>query len=451
MTGERTHARYSASFAPTLFRCKGAANLLRRVPPAPSSPYAVEGTKAHNVVEAALANHVWDAKTAHVEHSDWCFEELDTRENLFYFSVQVMLDYVAKLLTTYPDAVMYTERRVVPPTVNAPGEAAGYCDVAIHIPSIRSLIIIDYKHGAGVVVEADSEQLKQYAAGFLYEDNAVLDVALIDYVTLAVVQPRAFHPKGAVREHETTPFEIWEYLQELDACIAEAERPDAPLTPGEKQCRFCDAAAVCPAREAEALAVVDKTYSQIKDVTRTFLPDPHAMDVERLATIRAHAGTLRKWLDVVDDRCYELARSGHYIPGAKLVEASPKRRYYGTETEVARRIGSLIGDPTLAVALDHLAALQAQFPSFDKFFDVKLLPLTTAEKHVVEHYKRLSPRGKMKQAAEDARKAFAYLTLKDTSGTLSLVDESDPRPAVNATRNAFDQIMTQVNPALPAP
>lgn len=35
--------------------------------------------------------------------------------------------------------------------------------------------------------------------------------------------------------------------EEIFAIIAEAEKPDAPLNPGEKQCRFCKAKAICPA------------------------------------------------------------------------------------------------------------------------------------------------------------------------------------------------------------
>jgi hypothetical protein len=54
-------------------------------------------------------------------------------------------------------------------------------------------------------------------------------------------------------------------------------------------------------------------------------------------------------------------------------------------------------------------------------FRPHLVPLTTAEKLVVEAYKKRAGRGQKKKAAEDARQSFAFLTLKETSGTLTLV------------------------------
>jgi hypothetical protein len=64
--------------------------------------------------------------------------------------------------------------------------------------------------------------------------------------------------------------------------------------------------------------------------------------------------------------------------------------------------------------------------------------LTTAEKLVVEAFKkRAGPRGKRK-AAEEAKRAFASLTLKQSSGKLTLANENDPRQAVSV--NGFQQL-----------
>lgn len=431
MGQERTHREFSPSQAERFFACKGSNNLLRRVPARPTSHYAVEGTNAHDVLEAALRNNVRDAREAHENWSSLFFEELDDGSNEFYMSVQIALDHIYSILDEYADAQIWIERFVDPPLDAAPGQAGGYCDVAIYVPSIRTLFIIDYKHGAGVAKAVKgNKQVTQYAAGFLYEDDAVVDPATVDTVVLTIVQPRAFHEDGIIREYDITPYEVWEYLQELEEVVAECQAPDAPLTPGEDQCRFCDARTLCPAREAAALTVASAAFKQIEHVRQPDLPVPSSLDMNRLAQIRFHAPTLRKWLDDVDKHCEELARSGFVVPGAKLVETQARRQWYGTEDEAAKKLAAMLGETDV-----------------EKVFTKKLVPITTAEKLVVEAYKKRVGRGRKKKAAEEARQAFAYLTLKQSSGNLVLVDEDDPRPAVNRAQNTFGQIAG----ALPKP
>lgn len=445
---ERTHRRYSPSQADRFFACRGSNNLLKRVPVRPTSPYAQEGTNAHEVLEAALKNGERNAQVAHENWTTLFFETLDDGQNEFYLSIQIALDHIYSILDAHPDAVMWVERFVDPPLTSAPGEAGGYCDVAIFVPSLRVLFVIDYKHGAGVAkaVKGNNQPL-QYAAGFLYEDNALVDPADVDSVVLCIIQPRAFHHDGIIREHEITPFEVWEYLEELEEVILDCEREDAPLTPGEDQCRFCDARTLCPARETMALQVANSAFTQITQVNAPSLPEPTAMDMERLARIRFHAPTLRKFLDDVDRHCDELARGGHHVPGAKLVETQAKRKYYGDDTEVARKLAAMLGEREADAAMEAYREVMKRHPVLARIFNQKIIPITSAEKLIVEEYKRRVGRGRKKKAAEEAKQAFAFLTLKQSSGSLVLVDEDDPRPAVNRVQNTFGQIAG----AIPAP
>ena len=104
MGQERVHRKYSPSQSERVFNCRGSTNLLKRVPARPSSVYAIEGTNAHDVLEAALQNKVRDARVAHLEWSTLFAEELDDGENHFYFAVQVALDHVYAILDENPDA-----------------------------------------------------------------------------------------------------------------------------------------------------------------------------------------------------------------------------------------------------------------------------------------------------------------------------------------------------------
>lgn len=429
MQRERVHRKYSPSQAERVFGCHGSTNLLARVPARPPSVYAEEGTDAHEVVDAALKNSIRDAKEAHRGYSTVFAKDLDDGTNEFYLSVQIMLDHVYSIIDAYPDAVTWFETFVDPPLEAAPGEAGGYCDVCIYVPSIRTLFVIDYKHGAGVAKAAKgNKQIFQYAGGFLFGENPKVDANTVSSVVLTIVQPRAYHEEGIVREHEVTPYEVFEYLEDLNEVVTKSEKPDAPLTPDDNglttdHCRFCDARTVCPAREAAALKVANSAFAQIGDVRTPDLPAPNSLDLQRLGLIRFHSGTLRKWLDDVDAHCEELMRQGFDVPGAKLVEVNPRRKWYGSEEEVAEKLAAMIG-------LDDTSSL----------FRTSLIPITSAEKLVTEAYKRRVGRGRKKKAAENGKQAFAYLTLKQTSGNLVVVDESDPRPAVNKSQQAFGQV-----------
>ena len=446
MSEEREHRRFSASQADRNALCLGSSNLLARVPKAPPSKYAIEGTHAHAVLEAALRNGVRDAREAHRDYSYLFDVDLDDGTNEFYLAIDTALNYIYDLWDQYPDAQVYIEAEIPVPVTNAPGEADGYADFVMYVPALRKVYVIDYKHGAGVAKEADCRQLKQYGAGVVF--GLLADVPDVEDATLVIVQPRAFHKLGPIREYDTTALELWNYLEELDGVIAEAQKPNAPLTPGHVQCQFCDGVPFCPAREASALQVASNAFTQIRDLQAHGLPETHLMDLQRLAYIRANAWRLRKWLDEVEDRCYQLAREGHHIPGAKLVEAAPKRKYYGEERDVAHKLAALLGEPQLTDGVWQLYNLLDAYPALGTMFRPHLVPLTTAEKLVVEAYKKRAGRGHKKKAAEDGRQSFAFLTLKETSGTLTLVDEDDERPAVNSVQNTFAQINTA---ALPAP
>lgn len=432
---EREHRRFSPSQAERFSVCKGSTKLLERVPARPSSAYALEGTIAHEVLEAGLANRIRTAREAH-EASIYCCEELDsehggTYEN-FYFAIQCALNHVYSILAAHPGAVMWLERRVSPPVSNAPGEADGFCDILIWCPDVATLYVMDYKHGAGVSKNVvDNKQVKQYGAGALYGPDPVVDPQLVDVVVLTIIQPRAFHKDGMTREYETTPWELYEYLGELDEWIADNLDPKAALVPDDggkttDHCRFCDAKTICPAREAKALAPlveVSNKLMTIEDVTAPALPEPSSLDMLKLGRIRSASAMLKKWLDDVEEHVKELLMQGYDVPGAKLVEVKARRVWYGDEADTAQKAATLAGK-----SVDEIMTKP------------KLLPLTQVEAMVVEAYKQNAPHGQKKKAAEEAKRVFAFLTIKQSSGNLTVADDTDPRPAVKGRVEAFSQI-----------
>lgn len=423
----RTHRRYSPSQSERFLNCPGSVALLERVPARIESEYAIEGTKAHEVLDVALKNGVRRAIDAHRDYSSLCMEDFGSD---FYHSIQVTLNYIYGLLDDYPDAVLFTEAHVNPPLPSAPGEGAGYCDVAIYIPSIATLFVIDFKHGSGVSKAAKGNtQCLQYAGGFLFEDNPKIDPATVDKVVAVIVQPRAFHVEGTIREHELTPYEVYEYLDRLDEGVRECQKPNAALVPGEDQCRFCDARTMCPAREAMGLQnAVSTTFKNIYDVKAPGIPDVHMVDIERIAYIMQWKPFLEKFLNDVEQHGRELMERGFNVTGFKLVETQARRKWYGDENAIAFKLAALARKDVTEV------------------MEMKLISITDAERMVVEAFKSNVARGKKKQAAEDAKQLFAQLTLKQSSGTVTIAPVDDPRPAVNRAATIFSGVGELVQP-----
>lgn len=426
MGAEREHTRFSPSMSEQYFYCPGCVNLLARVPALPKDEYAIEGEKAHDVLETGLRLGIFNARAAK-EESVHCVDDFNPD---FYSALDTAFDWISLLLDglhiSYGDTQMFVETRVNPPCSAAPGEAAGYCDVAILSPSARKLWVIDYKHGVGITKAVEGNtQVMQYAAGFVYDEESPIKdmVDKVDEVTLVIIQPRSFHKRGEVRETTIPVTKLVDYLMLMDEKIEAALAPDAPLIVDvAKQCRTCDARALCPALESQSAKALVPTASSFKEVTTTGIGDVSKMDPERLAHIKMMQPTIMALFKSVDKRIYELLSQGQRVPGFKQVMAESERKWYGDEHERAVKLSAMIGVP------------------IDELYRVSFKPLTEVEELMVEAFKSRVGKKQRNNAAKDARQLFAYFTTKESSGKISVVPEDDPRPAVDRVAVNFAHV-----------
>lgn len=424
----RTHREFSPSQSERFTLCRGSVNLLRKVTARPSSAAAIEGTEAHEVLEAGLTNKCTNAIDALAAS-----KHRGTQRNQdFLNSVNDALNYVWTLLDElemlYGDAQLFIEYEVNPPVQSAPGQAAGYCDIAIYSAKARRLWVIDFKHGYLAKAVIGNTQVKQYAAGFLYDERGFIDPTSVDIVTLVIIQPRAYHPDGDTREYDVTPGDIFDYLMDLDLVIADCLRFDAPLTPGDDQCRFCDARPTCPAVEAKGLALVNETFANIRDVAAPKIPDVNGLDVNRLSYIKQHRAALVGFLDAVDDKIEELIKSGVPVPGFKQVATQARRKWHGNVDERMIKMAALIGVP------DY------------ELYNVEPKGIVETEAMMVAAFKARAPRGKKEKAAEEAHQTFAFFTTKETSGNTTIVPEDDPRPSASKASLTFGSLPSILPP-----
>lgn len=410
MTGRSLHARYAPSAAERWSLCPGSVKLTRRIPEGPPPRWTVEGRQAHALLQLCLSERIEDA---------YFYKNLKINDGVDDFvvdedhcaSVQVVLDHVYELLRMYPDAELYSERYLpVPQTVVPVDDVGGTSDVVVYVPSERRLFVIDFKHGEGVVVEVqDNKQARMYALACLQDfPDPIKDICL------TIVQPRAFHPFGAVRSEIVTPRQMFEFQTDMEDWIRECERADAPLVAGDVQCRFCPAKAFCPALEKRALqAFSSVSVPELRELT---LPLPQEMTMERIANILDAWDHVEAWFRAVSDYAFEQLKAGVPVPGRKLVLAQARRKWDGDPVEIAEQF------------------MQRTNCDIDDIFPRKLVTITEAEKMMKVSAQLNVAKEFKKHALAKAMEAMSHWTVKDSSGNLVMVPEVDARPAYNASK-----------------
>lgn len=406
------HARFSASSADRRALCPGSVLRCDNAPVLPDSPYAIEGRQAHSLLELCLTSCTREA--AEMADAATPRDMID--------GVQVALDYVYDILDRYPDAQLMVEQRVEFPSEVAPGEVWGTADITIYVPSICYLYVLDYKHGIGIVVEAEgNRQIGQYGTSVVYShvNGPVLNA------TLGIIQPRAFHSKGPIREWKVSAADLFDMLNKIESEVEATFDVDARLFPGEKQCKFCAARAQCPAVEAKALAIAGRDFATVRDFGTRPLQDPATMeDLTRIADILDAESYLIDWLKAVHERAQRLAAMGYDIPRRKLVDAWDRRVWDGEPDDIAEQILILLGPEV----------------TMDQIMTRKLINLTDAEDLFKEVYRKRSGKRRSRKDTQDGVDAMALLTVKVPSGKTTLVSYTDSRNSVSRIATTFASV-----------
>jgi hypothetical protein len=195
----------------------------------------------------------------------------------------------------------------------------GTADAVLYGPREKKLVVIDYKHGAGIAVEVENNlQLKYYGLGALLSTAFPCDV-----VELVIVQPRC--GGESIKRWAFKSIELLDFAADLAKDARATEMPGAKLNPG-KHCRFCPAAATkCNALKNEAQALAKLEFSKAA---------PY--DAGQLDRALKFLPALEAWIKRVREFAYNEAMEGRNPPGWKLVEKRGTRKWIASEDEIVK-------------------------------------------------------------------------------------------------------------------
>lgn len=355
------HAYLSPSAAHRWMQCPAAPRLEALLPDT-GSRYAEEGATAHELAALCLTLGL-DASSLPAG-GDWARFDAGMRE-----AVQSYLDLVRA-----EPGHRYVEYRVdfsrwVP-------DGFGTADCLVFHEGVGA--VIDLKYGQGVRVDArENPQLMLYALG---ADHSLGFIHDVDLWRLIICQPRLDHV--SVWEIRRKDLVAWAEAS-VKPAAARALSSDAEPAPGEKQCRFCRAKAVCRARAEANLRLAREDFAQP-------LPPPAMLSLDEIARILPQLDALVAWAGDVRDHATARAMAGETVPGYKLVAGRSVRRWADS---AAAALEALLGEAA---------------------WEKKLLGISAAEKLLGRSHP-----------------IFAEHTVKP-EGAPTLAPLSDPRPAMTA-------------------
>lgn len=386
----KTHGTLPASSSGRWLACTPSAMLEKQFPEE-VSPYAEEGTAAHEVAEKAARFFL--GELTEDEFNTW--KKQFSEESSYYNQemleaatgyAQLVFQKYRSLKSHCPDALVELETRLDFSKWVKQGFGTGDCVIIAD----GGLEIVDFKYGKGHRVSAEgNSQMRLYALGALAAYEDFYDVHT---VTMTIYQPRL--SSGESQETMTVK-DLQQWAKEVVVPRAKlAYKGEGEFAPSEETCKFCKAKAVCRARAQMNMAVFDEA------------PDPTLLSLAEASELLAKASDIKAWLGDLEELVFSSLMKGETAPGWKIVEGRSVRKL-GSEDDVVKAMTDAGYDESL-------------------LYERKLLTLTQMEK--------------------DFGKKTIDGILKDLivkpQGKPSLAPESDPRPAIDpesVTLSDFDK------------
>ena len=401
------HAQLSPSKRSRWALCPGSIREEAKYPEQESGEAAVDGTHSHTLLETCIKSGM-DA-ALYVDQSLFDHEGQFKVDVDRAARVQIAIDYIRNQSLNGICRII-SESRVDPAHLLGRDDLSGTVDV--QIMAGNTLELIDYKDGMGIVSAEGNMQLEQYAYGVLAGYKLPVNGAYpFDYVQMTIIQPKlALRGMNPITSHTVTVRSLLDNMGTIITQAAATDKPDAPLVPGESQCKFCRAKGSCSALASNVMKEVGIMFQPVVNQTldvaqQSADKDPSTMDDGQIRQIMEAAPLMRQLLEGVEKEALRRLEAGQTIAGLKLVNGRGSRVWALPEEETADKLVKM-GIPKSAI------------------YETKLVTPAKAEKLTWEK------KGEKVTLSERQLSRMEQEYVTKLAGKLTVVPDSDSRPAV---------------------
>lgn len=340
------HYRWGGSTAKRTLACPGWRALSNFFPTPKESEYAADGTICHTACETLYDNpEIQDEALLKISHGDRRLTK-DLIDNKVVPAFDAMLDVLDEYQVedhVYPERTMQVDEYV-----------GGTGDIIAINKFEDTLLVLDYKFGDGVMVNAENnDQALFYVWCFLEDQLERLythKFPHLEKVVCGIIQP-SDRRENIVDLWETTVDYVFEWGDKMNDAIdrgeaaldlafdipnltaaCSAESPLIPYLATGDHCKFCPGAALCPAKQAK---VHEALRIDVKD----------SKGPEQVAKALDLAEQLDKWLHEVKAFAHAQDEAGVHIPGWKRVAKRATRKWIDdsvAEKWLKRNLGAKI-------------------------------------------------------------------------------------------------------------
>lgn len=235
----RKHALCSASSAERWLECPGSVGLSMTVPEPPISPYALEGTKAHEFSETIL--HQWLKDNYNL--SDAFLEQKKTEGGEMYeYVMQYVQACIDECMAFDNTPTVRIEQRLIFSEDMQMFGTADFIATGLR-DGISTGVIVDLKYGKGKKVKTENNpQLAYYAVALRKCSKKKLE-----QITVRIVQPRIGDLSNSIT-FSGADLDAWDLKLTLGAeqALLMAGNAKTPKYTMGGWCWFCPAKPICP-------------------------------------------------------------------------------------------------------------------------------------------------------------------------------------------------------------
>lgn len=409
-----THAQLSPSKRHRWALCPGSVREEAKYPDERSGAAAIDGTHSHTLLEHCINKGLLNPLTmigVKLKDDDGEFVVDQSRAE----RVKVAIDYIAQKLP----AEVISEKRVSPEWFTGRNDLSGTVDCQIVTNSV--LEIIDYKDGMAPVLAEDNLQLEQYAIGKLAECKLAINTPSMypwREVHMVIIQPKlALRGLNPVVSWIVPVAYLLDRVKTLTLEAMATDALNAPLVPGESQCKYCRAKGSCSALASNVMKEIGVMFQPVTVTTNVLdvaqqsaNKDPAVMSDDQIRQIMEAAPLMRQLIEGVEKEAQRRLEAGQSIPGLKLVNGRGSRAWTLDDDQIAEKLIKM-GIPKTAI------------------YETKLVSPAKAEKLTWEK------RDGTKVILTDRQlKLMNQEYVAKLAGKLTVAPESDSRPAI--TTNA---------------